>query len=948
MRKFILAIAILFSTPAMAQFPPIQMPNNFNLAPVALDQYGGRMDISCTNATGHFTLVKIVNRWFFCTPAGHAYVSMNATTIAEWGGQCAGTSISSLTASRYGSSGPYWSDAAFKRLFSWGFNGVGVDSADTDVNRAQGGIGWPNNVQPIKVPYMYEIKPASGAMSNYEGGLTSALKDIQTGLDTSIYTKYGGDADFDFFESSLLTGEISTELSDGFTASQIVGVQPYLLTVVTDDSDFFFGSGVSPDLGSASNLFSNVAGNPDIGWMTLIASPVQVSGTAKNTLVTFLYSDQNVLAKNQALNPVTACSITNPCSLRDYLWQEYGGSIASLNTAWTSNYSTFDSSGVQFTKETIATGNGATATYTYTPLHTPASPKSVAIYYTVGANSYLIGGDIPKFTKYSPTGLATNTGGFLGPPKWAWGTTPNTAPLNWLITDSNGCIEQATVSGTKASTQPTWAAGTACTPGTTTTDNKATWTCVGPGLTLGTTSTVNYTTSALSLTFVQNVPSGAVVSVSYIQCGWHTSCGTGLMDEWGKSVAAEPTSGPCTSLDSSCWVGSNNVCLVPTPAAYQQWSSCKAGLDGAPNANSTVGTDVENWIPEYAAEYFKTVRAALQAGNVQSPYGGIDLVGSNGITGKGVWIQGEAPYVDLLFAIAPSGAMNQQNPMVNGANQEAYLQAKYNYLTQYAGDIPVGFQYQSNDADFDSGMYCSTAVYNYTTFNKSFTQTQRGMDYYRDVNWLMRQPSFNGDYQTVLVNFWVFQDFQGLNQGLVSPADNAYDGVETSNTAVPCQGYTAANGTNCGGEATMPKKPTLSTASGSCPTASNFIETTYVTANGQTLPSQNNSVATASNCAVVTSPQPVVGATGYNVYANTVSSTGTYTLQNVSPIALQSSWTEPAGGITTNGATAPITDASGLGSYGDMIDYVKAANFIWLFGIQSNSAKAASPRVAIP
>src|SRR6266478_7805961 len=38
---------------------------------VALDQYGGRSDVSCTNATGYFQPVKISNRWWLCTPAGH-------------------------------------------------------------------------------------------------------------------------------------------------------------------------------------------------------------------------------------------------------------------------------------------------------------------------------------------------------------------------------------------------------------------------------------------------------------------------------------------------------------------------------------------------------------------------------------------------------------------------------------------------------------------------------------------------------------------------------------------------------------------------------------------------------------------------------------------------------------------------------------------------------------
>lgn len=950
MRK-LLYLLILFPYLCLAQsYPPIQTPTNFNPASVALDQYGGRMDITCTNATGNFKLAKIGNRWFYCTPSGHGYVSFNVSAAPEWNAECTSDS-STLVATRYNTNRYYWSDAAFKRMFAWGFNGTGPDSGNTQPNAVNGGIGWPNNKQPVNLPQMIEIKPAQEALINRYGYLDQALKDTQSGLDNTVYVKWLGDADTDFFDSRL-----STEANSTITAAGISGTQPYLLAVLTDDSDWCFaGCDKGPDFAGPSGNQNSSGGNPDIAWMMLITSPRQAA-TAFHNLgpgPSFVFSDTEVYSKMQATNPSTTCSITNPCSLRDYLWQKYGGLIASLNTAWSTNYSTFDSSGTQVNQEAIATGNGATSSYSYTTAHTPVSPETVQIFYKSATGSAVdIAGDCPHFAKFC--GSSSGLGALLGPPVWNWGSAQqgNSGPIvptGMLITDSNGCIEQATTGGQEGGTQPTWPAGTSCSPGLTVTDGtgltQITWTSVGPGL--AGTSSVNYSTSHLTINFVANVPSGASFSVSYIYCGWHTSCGTGLMDEWGKSTAAEPASGPCASQNSSCWVGTNNICLVSPNPTYAVWSSCVAGLDGVPNANATLASDLEAWIPIYDAKYFKTMRADLTANNVTAPYGGFDFTGDWGMPGRAGVYQGEAPYVDMIFHAALATPISFHNVVPsngtggipNGLTEDAYLDAEYKFITQYAGDLPFGYQYQ-DFTEFDSSEYCSAT--------QTYRQTDRGMNYERFVNWMMQHPGFNGDYQSVLFNWWVYQDFQGANQGLVTINDNAYDGKEAVAGTATCQGYTATNGTSCGGEPAMPKSPSLSTVAGSCPSATNFVKLTYVSAAGETLPSTNSSVVTSSNCALVTSPSSVIKATGYNVYANTVSAVSTYTLQNASPIALGSTWTEPSGGITGTGAAAPLADTSGMGNYGDLIDYVKAANLWWLFGLQPNSAKAASPRVAIP
>ncbi len=102
-----------------------------------------------------------------------------------------------------------------------------------------------------------------------------------------------------------------------------------------------------------------------------------------------------------------------------------------------------------------------------------------------------------------------------------------------------------------------------------------------------------------------------------------------------------------------------------------------------------------------------------------------------------------------------------------------------------------------------------------------------------------------------------------------------------------------------------PSAPTLSqTAGGSIAATTYYVVVTYVTALGSTVESSRSSLAvSANNLLSVTSPSSATGATGYNVYVSTAS--GTELLQNASPIAIGTNWTEPTSGLLTNTAPAP-------------------------------------------
>jgi len=99
-----------------------------------------------------------------------------------------------------------------------------------------------------------------------------------------------------------------------------------------------------------------------------------------------------------------------------------------------------------------------------------------------------------------------------------------------------------------------------------------------------------------------------------------------------------------------------------------------------------------------------------------------------------------------------------------------------------------------------------------------------------------------------------------------------------------------------------PMPPLLaSVAGGALAAARYFVQISYLTAAGETAASTEVSFSVAANSLLqVPSPPSSSFATGWNVYVSTTS--GAATLQNASPIAIGTSWTEPTSGLITGNA----------------------------------------------
>lgn len=109
---------------------------------------------------------------------------------------------------------------------------------------------------------------------------------------------------------------------------------------------------------------------------------------------------------------------------------------------------------------------------------------------------------------------------------------------------------------------------------------------------------------------------------------------------------------------------------------------------------------------------------------------------------------------------------------------------------------------------------------------------------------------------------------------------------------------------------TPPAAPVLTqSANGALAAATVYVKLTYVSINGETLPSPETSLAQSlNNVVTVNSPAPMANAVGYNVYAAVA--TNTEKLQNTSPIAIGFNWTCPTTGLTTTGPTVPVADTT--------------------------------------
>ena len=376
---------------------------------VSLDQYGGREDISCANATGYFHVEKLSNQWWYCTPLGNAFFEEGVYVVSN----AATSGYQTKIVSKYGG-GMAWVVPTLNRIKGWGFNTLANYETANAVPTATSSV-WPldfNSIHsnPVKMPFILEIRPALYSMRNPYVSLaagpatqllppSSAVKCVSCGW-SSIYMDWRPPAgEADFFDPNMQTWlhTFMAEASSEIASEKASPYANYLLGFSYDDGDEMYGFGAGPDFPTIPAGHNNV----HLGWVTATMTPVQTA----LSLYKVVYTDTTVYTKK---------------AWHDYLVGKYG-TVGALNTAWTSNYTTFDSTGTTITGEAVGTGDGSKCTFTHTLNHLVPSAFSVQVF-VAGTP---VAGDLGNGTIYGPTGQS----GTMRYESGALSVTFTTAPL---------------------------------------------------------------------------------------------------------------------------------------------------------------------------------------------------------------------------------------------------------------------------------------------------------------------------------------------------------------------------------------------------------------------------------------------------------------------------------------------------------------------------------------
>lgn len=278
------------------------------------DAFGG-IGPQIGRPSGFFRIAQLGSRKIFVTPEGRPFWMLGIFSVDVWteayrkriitkyGGAFKADDELPLRAKLL------WGEQATRRLKNWGFNTIAEYST---------GYVLPTRApaNPSKMAFVWLIRPSWYGLTNKDHSKFSErpFKDLISTTDVSVYTYWRGATTPDVWDPQF---EVYV---DGWMKSQyrdMIG-SPWLIGFATDDADNLFGFGPSPEI-PAARL------HPHLGWIALIASPVQ----AANPALGVTYTDRTVHSKY---------------AIRDWLRQRYR-TLDALNAAWGAAYTTWDSDG---------------------------------------------------------------------------------------------------------------------------------------------------------------------------------------------------------------------------------------------------------------------------------------------------------------------------------------------------------------------------------------------------------------------------------------------------------------------------------------------------------------------------------------------------------------------------------------------------------------------------
>ena len=310
--------------------PPQQQVINVALSvAIGLDSYGGftAVPLPDCKATGYFRLMAADDHWIFADPSCNAfsYLGVQNAIFTFYGDG----NYSGLMQARYGNNyQPPWMLHTKQRLQAWGFSAVGDYAYEPLYTDAQNS----------RMPYIILVKPTGGSVygatkspqfCSVNGHQYSApIKSLIAGLPPNLQSYNDGHITQDTFDP--MWGDcVSWTLSytQGVLGANF-NTSPWMIGITHEDMDDFrdFRGGAE-------------AGSPylNLAYVIAVTSPVGSGGTDTALWSKYAWS----------------CGTINGAPVdfglgwgagKSFLEHEYG-TIAALNAAWGSNYTSFCSAG---------------------------------------------------------------------------------------------------------------------------------------------------------------------------------------------------------------------------------------------------------------------------------------------------------------------------------------------------------------------------------------------------------------------------------------------------------------------------------------------------------------------------------------------------------------------------------------------------------------------------
>ncbi len=284
------------------------------------DQYGGVACLSSPNTSAFFRLGKVGSRNVLVTPESHAMFMLAVYSVGPMDG---GQTYTTALTQKYGKSlQAVMTQQAARRLRTWGFNSLGEYSSAYTLPVALHG-----HSNPEKMPFI--------RMVNFSGMATrnGIVKNLFAGLDPEAYKGWRGKL-ADVFDPAwvpwtLSLAQQSAAAGAPLTSPDALPNTPWMIGLSTDDGDNVYGL--------------RKAENTNAAWAVAATAPRQGAGGRPANPTE--YSDTTLYTK---------------LALVKMLQSKYG-SLAALNAAWGSTYTTWGSSGTgAFTNRPAAHGKDLT------------------------------------------------------------------------------------------------------------------------------------------------------------------------------------------------------------------------------------------------------------------------------------------------------------------------------------------------------------------------------------------------------------------------------------------------------------------------------------------------------------------------------------------------------------------------------------------------------------